>query len=128
MVTLSWSDTLAIPMLGVALLLLIALVTLGPLVWVAASERDAADQAPCPKPPVELPAIRRATRAQGQEVGMFTCMVCRFATELDDVAVRGSGARCVCLRCFTRETGTARPMPASLRRAVTALLAETPVA
>jgi hypothetical protein len=54
---------------------------------------------------------------------MTTCFICSFATELDDVAVGMTTGRCVCLRCFARETGTTRPMPAALRRAVTALLA-----
>jgi recombinational DNA repair protein (RecF pathway) len=55
-------------------------------------------------------------------------MLCRFPTELDDVVVSTKGGRCVCLRCFTRETGTTRTMPAALRRAVTALVAETSIA
>ncbi len=55
---------------------------------------------------------------------MTTCIICRFGTELDDVAVAGAGGRCVCLRCYARETETARPMPKSLRREVTAALAD----
>ena len=55
----------------------------------------------------------------------MTCIICRFETELDDVAVTGgSAARCVCLRCYGRETGTARPMPKALRRELIATLAE----
>ena len=53
---------------------------------------------------------------------MKTCIICRFETELDDVAVEGHGERCVCLRCFTRETDTARRMPKPLRREVIAIL------
>ncbi len=53
---------------------------------------------------------------------MATCTICRFETELDDVVLGGRTGRCVCLRCFDRETGSARPMPNGLRRAlVTAL-------
>lgn len=47
---------------------------------------------------------------------MTTCIICRFETELDDVVIHGAGGRCVCLRCYARETGTARPMPKALRR------------
>jgi hypothetical protein len=54
---------------------------------------------------------------------MFTCLICRFDTELDDVAVRGAGPRCICLRCFTRETGTAVRMPKGLRNQLLATLA-----
>jgi hypothetical protein len=59
---------------------------------------------------------------------MFTCTICRFETELDDVAVAGGTGRCVCLRCYARATGTAQPMPKALRRAIVAALAECSVA
>ena len=55
---------------------------------------------------------------------MFTCTICRFETELDDVVVAMAGDRCVCLRCYGRETGSARPLPKALRREVIAALAE----
>jgi hypothetical protein len=57
---------------------------------------------------------------------MYHCSICRFATELDDVVVaRAAGAgACVCLRCFGRETGSARPMPKTLQRALVAALVE----
>ena len=54
---------------------------------------------------------------------MFTCRICRFDAELDDVAVRTAGPHCICIRCFARETGFARPMPKALRRQVIAALA-----
>ena len=54
---------------------------------------------------------------------MITCTICHFATEPDDVAVPGTGGRCICLRCFNRETGSAQPMPKALRREVIAALA-----
>jgi ribosomal protein L40E len=57
------------------------------------------------------------------EPSMFTCLICRFDAELDDVAVRGSGPRCICIRCFARETGTAKWMPKSLRSQLHAALA-----
>ena len=56
---------------------------------------------------------------------MWTCSICRFATELDDVVARMAGDRCLCLRCFDRETGGAHSMPKALRRALTAALAAT---
>jgi len=54
---------------------------------------------------------------------MFTCLICHFDTELDDVAVPGADGRCICLRCFARETGTAKRMPKSLRGELLATLA-----
>ena len=58
---------------------------------------------------------------------MATCTICRFETELDDVVLGGRTGRCVCLRCFDRETGSTRPMPKALRRALSAALAEIEV-
>ena len=54
---------------------------------------------------------------------MLTCTICRFAMELDDVAVETGSGRGICLRCFGRETETARPMPKALRRELVATLA-----
>ena len=54
---------------------------------------------------------------------MFICRICRFETELDDVVVAGMGGGCICLRCYGRETGGARPMPKALRRELSAALA-----
>jgi hypothetical protein len=54
---------------------------------------------------------------------MFTCRICRFDTELDDMAMRGPGARCICLSCFARETGAAKRMSKGLRRELLATLA-----
>jgi len=59
---------------------------------------------------------------------MLTCTICRFETELDDVVVARTGGRCICLRCYGHATGSARPMPRALQRAVSAALAELPVA
>lgn len=58
---------------------------------------------------------------------MATCTICRFETELDDVVLGGRTGRCVCLRCFDRETGSARPMPLALRRELVAALAQIEV-
>ena len=55
---------------------------------------------------------------------MWTCTICRFATELDDVVVVIGQGTCLCLRCFDRETDGGRPMPKALRRQLTAVLAE----
>jgi hypothetical protein len=54
---------------------------------------------------------------------MWTCIICRFATELDDAVVTTERGTCVCLRCFNRETGGDRPMPKALRREIAAVLA-----
>ena len=54
---------------------------------------------------------------------MYTCQLCRFETHLDDVALRRGDAGCICLGCFTRETGTARRLPRALRRDLIAALA-----
>jgi hypothetical protein len=55
---------------------------------------------------------------------MFTCIVCRFTHRLDDVAVSLSGhGRCICLACFAREAGAAKPMPKALRHQIINLLA-----
>lgn len=57
---------------------------------------------------------------------MFVCVLCRFETELDDVIAPVSGGRCVCLRCFGRETESAVLMPKALRRDLMETLASTP--
>ncbi len=54
---------------------------------------------------------------------MSICRICRFETEPDDVVVRGAAGGCICLRCYGRETGSARPMPKALRRDLQAALA-----
>jgi hypothetical protein len=59
---------------------------------------------------------------------MRTCTICHFETELDDVVVTLTGDRCVCLRCFGRETGNVVPMPKGLRREIIAALATADVA
>ena len=59
---------------------------------------------------------------------MWTCTICRFATELDDVVVTTTRGACICLRCFDRETDQSKPMSKALRRQVTAALAEPEVA
>jgi hypothetical protein len=54
---------------------------------------------------------------------MFRCQICRFDTELDDVVLRFASGACLCLRCYTRETASARPMPKALQRDVITTLA-----
>lgn len=56
---------------------------------------------------------------------MTICSICCFDTELDDVVIGSAAGRCVCLRCFGRETGTALPMPGRLRREIMVALAVT---
>jgi hypothetical protein len=54
---------------------------------------------------------------------MFRCSLCHFPTELNDVAARLGMSRCICLRCYARETGNAVPMPKGLRRELGRVLA-----
>jgi hypothetical protein len=56
---------------------------------------------------------------------MFTCIICRFEVPLDDAVAPTAAGRCVCLRCFSRETATARPMSKSLHRELAAAVAES---
>lgn len=51
---------------------------------------------------------------------MMFCMICRLETEADDIVLAAPDGSRVCLRCFTRETASVLPMPASLRRSLTA--------
>jgi len=59
---------------------------------------------------------------------MRTCTICHFDTEFDDVVIALTSNRCVCLRCYGRETGSARQMPKRLRREISAALADVGVA
>jgi hypothetical protein len=54
---------------------------------------------------------------------MLTCLICHFETPLDDAVAPTASGRCVCLRCFIRETRTERAMPASLQRELSAATA-----
>jgi hypothetical protein len=54
---------------------------------------------------------------------MFRCILCAFEVELDDAVVAAQGARCICLRCYTRETNNTKLMTKGLRRELTATLA-----
>jgi hypothetical protein len=54
---------------------------------------------------------------------MFTCRLCHFLTELDDVALDRGAARCICLLCYERHTQTLRPMPRRLRDGLITILA-----
>lgn len=59
---------------------------------------------------------------------MYTCVICRFAVELDDTIAPIPSGWCVCLRCFGRETETTVAMPKELRRDLSAALAAAGVA
>jgi hypothetical protein len=54
---------------------------------------------------------------------MLTCLICHFETPLDDAVAPTASGRCVCLRCFMRETHTERTMPSSLQRELAAAAA-----
>jgi len=51
------------------------------------------------------------------------CRLCHFPAEVDDVALRSSSGRWICLRCFVRATDAAKPFPTQLRREVERALA-----
>ena len=55
---------------------------------------------------------------------MFTCRICHFGTELDDVVLAQGVGQCICLTCYGRATGSMRPMPRALQRQVSTALAE----
>ncbi len=55
---------------------------------------------------------------------MFTCAICHFETPLDDVELLAVDGRCVCLRCYCRETESTVAMPKPLRKELIAVLAE----
>jgi recombinational DNA repair protein (RecF pathway) len=55
---------------------------------------------------------------------MYTCVVCRFPAELDDVVAPTKSGGCVCLRCFTAATETSKPMPKKLRQEIIITLAD----
>lgn len=59
---------------------------------------------------------------------MRPCRICRFETELDDAVLNLPSGACICLRCYARETGSGRTMPAPLRQAVTAAIVEAEMA
>ncbi|MGD9891972.1 MAG: hypothetical protein AB7R89_19780 [Dehalococcoidia bacterium] len=54
---------------------------------------------------------------------MQCCRICHFDAELDDLVMISTGGRPICLRCYGRETGSQRPMPPALRRAIRDTLA-----
>ena len=54
---------------------------------------------------------------------MLHCILCAFETEVDDAVVISSNGRCICLRCFTRETDSHKRMAPQLRRELAATLA-----
>lgn len=55
---------------------------------------------------------------------MITCRICDHAIRLDDLVGDAGGG--ICLGCESHRAGSARPMPASLRREVTAALTAAP--
>ncbi len=69
----------------------------------------------------------RSPRPSGRERVMRSCTICHFDAELDDVVIACGERRCICLRCFGRETGDGRRVPWALPREIEAVLAATPV-
>jgi hypothetical protein len=52
---------------------------------------------------------------------MYTCGVCHFQVEMDDVSLPGPNGHCVCLGCYLRETDQWQAMPKALRNELTAV-------
>ena len=49
----------------------------------------------------------------------MVCLICKDEVEPDDVAVASARPnRCICVRCFARETGNDRRVPKALMRQV----------
>ena len=67
--------------------------------------------------------MRAVTALVIEGTTMRTCALCRFETEVDDIVVIGPGGRCVCLRCYQRETDSALAMPQDLKKDLIAALA-----
>lgn len=67
-----------------------------------------------------LSSGRRGSAGEGK--AMFVCVICRFGVELDDAVTPTRSGGCVCIRCYSRETGTARPMTKDLRRDISTAL------
>jgi hypothetical protein len=59
---------------------------------------------------------------------MFTCRVCRFTVEMDDVTLLSPNGHCVCLGCYLRATDQWLAMPKTLHREVSAAVAEVAAA
>jgi hypothetical protein len=53
---------------------------------------------------------------------MRICLMCHWLTVMDDVVLAGPTGRCICLRCYTRETNSGRPLPRLLREELIRLL------
>jgi hypothetical protein len=53
---------------------------------------------------------------------LHVCIICRFPAELDDAVVPTSAGRCICLRCYSRETGSAKVLNRRLRDQLNAVL------
>lgn len=53
---------------------------------------------------------------------LHVCIICRFPAELDDAIVPTSAGRCICLRCFGRETGSAKTIDRTFREELIAVL------
>lgn len=55
---------------------------------------------------------------------MFTCTICKDnAVELDDVKIKQSMGRCICLFCYLHQTEQPAGLPKNLRRQVEEILA-----
>lgn len=46
----------------------------------------------------------------------YVCILCRFPTAIDDAECPTPSGKCICIRCWKRETADEHPMPADLRK------------
>lgn len=56
---------------------------------------------------------------------MYRCILCGFDVELDDARVPIAG-KCICIRCWTRETGDTHSLPTGLRKEAERAAKEAP--
>ncbi len=47
---------------------------------------------------------------------MYTCRLCRWQVDLDDVAIRFTAGDVICVKCYARETQTDKRMSAAMER------------
>ena len=53
---------------------------------------------------------------------MYTCLLCKYPTELDDVVATPRQGRCICLRCFHGQVGDQCRINRALRHAIEEVL------
>ena len=54
---------------------------------------------------------------------MYTCLLCKYPTELDDVMAPTQRGTCICLRCYLVQIEDLRRLPRELQAELRAVLA-----